>query len=91
MVTRLVDSSLRIRLDWENPYSRAGTTMAELVDSDGAFYPAPALENGGEIDADVRYMLSRGERSITLGYPAGALTSAMVNQLLQNFLKTVRG
>ncbi len=91
MVTRLVDSSLRIRLDWENPYSRAGTTMAELVDSDGAFYPAPALENGGEIDADVRYMLSRGERSITLGYPAGALTSAMVNQLLQNFLNTVRG
>lgn len=91
MVTRLVDSSLRIRLDWENPYSRAGTTMAELVDSDGTFYPAPALENSEEIDADVRYMLSRGERAITLKYPADTLTSAAVNKLLQAFLDTVRG
>jgi len=91
MITRLADSSLRIRLEWRQAYSRAGTTMMELVESDGSFYPAPAPDSYEEIDADVRYMLSRGERSITLEYPADTLTSGTVNKLLQSFLNTVRG
>ena len=91
MAARLVDSHLRIRLDWGPAYSRAGTTMMDLVDSDGTFYPAPGPDSREEIDADVRYMLSRGERAINLQYPADTLTSTAVNQLLQAFLDTVRG
>jgi len=91
MAARLADSSLRVRLDWAQAYSRAGTTMMDLVESDGGFYPAPAPDSSAEIDADVRYMLSRGERAITLKYPADTLTSAAVNKLLQAFLDTVRG
>ena len=91
MAARLVDSSLRVRLDWGQAYSRAGTTMMDLVESDGTFYEAPAPDSYAEIDADVRYMLSRGERSVQLKYPADTLTSASANQLLQSFLNTVRG
>ena len=91
MAARLVDSSLRVRLDWRQAYSRAGTTLADLVESDGTFYASPAPDSYGEIDADLRYMLSRDERSITLNYPADTLTSGTVNKLLQSFLDTVRG
>ena len=90
MVTRLVHSELRIELDWEVSYSRAGTTMEELVHSDGSFYEAPRLENLAEIDADVRYMLSRGERILSLHYPANTLAQPVVNQIMQVFLQTVR-
>lgn len=93
MVTRLVDSELRIELDWDfsAAYSRAGAAMPELVYSDGTFYPAPSLDNLTEIDANVRYMLSQGNRQIALTYPAGTLTGAMVNRLLEVFLNAIRG
>lgn len=91
MVTRLVHSELRIELDWDAAgYSRAGTSMEDLVYSDGAFYESPGLEDQAQIDADVRYMLSRGERNLTLRYPASSLTRPVVSQLMEAFLQTVR-
>lgn len=92
MVARLAYSGLRLTLDWVivPAYSSQGVTMADLVKSDGTFYAAPEADNREQIDADVRYMLSRGEREITLEYPANALTREKVNELLSAFLEGVR-
>ena len=92
MVTRLAYGSLRIRLDWELPpaYSKRGTAMADLVDSDGTFYAAPAPDAAQEIDANVRYMLSQGERRIVLHYPPDSLERETVDALTQAFLSAAR-
>ena len=68
MVTRLVDSDLRITLDWDIEERPIVSSLSQLVQSDGRFYPAPAPEDSAAIDADIRYMLSRGERTLTLNY-----------------------
>ena len=90
MVTRLAHNELRIRLSWDyaSAYSRAGTALEDLVRSDGSFFPAP--ESQEEIDADVRYMLSRGERRIVLNYPRETLNRETVDKLTQAFLYGAR-
>ena len=90
MVTRLVYDELRIRLNWDyaSAYSRAGTALQDLVCSDGTFFPAPGTLE--EIHADVRYMLSRGERRVVLDYPQETLTKEAVDELTQAFLHTAR-
>lgn len=92
MVARMAYAGQRLAISWEiRPfYSAGGTTMAQLVHSDGTFYDSPAPGEADKIDADVRYMLSRGERKITLNYPAGTLTGETVNQLMNAFLNSVR-
>ena len=88
MVTRLVYEELRISLNWELTELVRGTGMALLVESDGAFYEAPA--NTEEIDANIRRMLSRGERRIVLSYPPNSLTPQMVDTLLEEHLNVIR-
>lgn len=92
MVVRLACEEKRLTLDWEvrPAYSRAGTTMADLVFSDGTFYQDPVPDEREKIDADVRYMLSRGERSIRLQYPAKTVNKAFADNLTQAFLNGVR-
>ena len=92
MVARLAYEERRLTLDWEilPAYSRKGTSLGDLVHSDGTFYEAPALDDGEKIDADVRYMLSRGQRELTLNYPANTLTNADISRLLSVFLDAVR-
>jgi len=93
MMARLAYSELRIKLPWDyqSAYTRKGTVMEDLIDSDGAFYPAPEPDSREEIDADVRQMLSQGARHLTLNYPAGTLNASKMNQLLAAFLNAVRG
>lgn len=92
MAARLAYRELRLTLDWEilPPYSRKGTTMADLVVSDGTFYAAPMPDETEKIDADVRYMLSRGERRITLEYPAGTINGKFMDALVDAFLTAAR-
>lgn len=92
MVARLAYSEQRLMLDWEilPAYSRKGTTMADLVRSDGSFYDGPAPEEREKIDADVRYMLSRGERDLHLQYPANTLNKTYADALTQAFLSAAR-
>lgn len=92
MVVRLAYEERRLVLGWEilPAYSRKGAVMADLVSSDGTFYEDPAPDEREKIDADVRYMLSRGEREITLNYPANTLTNAEIDRLLSAFLDAVR-
>lgn len=91
MVTRLADPELRIRLDWDAAPGRlpAGAALKDLVYSDGSFYAAPASIS--EIEADVRYTLSRGERLLALSYPPDSLTRENVRQLMDAFLTAMRG
>lgn len=92
MVVRLAHPELRRTLDWKilPSYSREGTAMADLVESDGTFYASPGLAERAKIDADVRYMLSRGERRITLEYPVGTLNKTFMDALLDVFLDVAR-
>lgn len=92
MVTRLVDSSLRIQLDWDIPLasSKAGTTLESLIPCDGTFFKTPMPDDLQAIDADMRYMLSRGERTIALSYQPNSLTEQAVQNLLEAFLSTAR-
>lgn len=68
MVSRLVDSDLRVTLDWAVEDEREIYSLSELVVSDGSFFAAPDPEDRAAVDADIRYMLSRGERALTLDY-----------------------
>ena len=92
MVVRLAYGERRLTLDWEirPSYSREGTTLADLVSSDGSFYEDPLPDEWEKIDADVRYMLSRGERTIRLQYPSRTANKAFVEKLNQAFLDVVR-
>lgn len=92
IVARLARSELRLTLDWDilPPYSRKGTVLSDLVESDGTFYPSPLPEEKDKIQADVRYMLSRGERRVSLEYPEGTLTSRFIDALVEAFLTAAR-
>ncbi len=89
MFTRLADSDLRITLRWEIREDRDIRTLADLVHSDGTFFPAPKPEDTAAIDADIRYMLARGERVIQLDYGTPQSESTLVN-LMNAFLSAVR-
>ena len=92
MAARLAREELRLALDWEilPAYSKKGTAMPDLVYSSGTFYESPGADDLEQIDADIRFMLSRGEREIILNYPAGTLTDPSVERLMNTFLNTAR-
>ncbi len=92
MAARLAREELRLTLEWEilPPYSRKGTELKDLVESDGTFYASPLPEEREKIRADICRMLSRGERRISLEYPVGSLNGEFVDALLEAFLTEVR-
>ena len=75
MLTRMVDPSLRVTLDWENDTwtSAAGTTLADLVEP-GTWIASPTTDQ--EMDESVRYMLSSGSDTLTLEYPGISMIAA---------------
>lgn len=92
MVARLAYSELRLTLDWtvRPAYYLEDVTFADLVRSDGSFYDSPSPEDTEKIDADVRYMLSKGERRLKLQYPSGVVNKTYADALTQAFLNAVR-
>ena len=87
MLTRLADPALRLMPDWDlsYAYSAKGSTLASLVEP-GTYIVSPATDV--EMDSDVRYMLSRGESTLTLRYPG--LSAAKARQVMQQALSTVK-
>ena len=87
MLTRLADPALRVTLDWDlsYAYSAKGTTLASLVEP-GSYVASPATDE--EMDNAVRYMLSRGENTLTLRYPG--LSAVKARQVMQQALSTVK-
>ena len=92
MITRLVSSELRITLNWDLAlaYSKNGTTMEELVTSDGTFHSAPSADDTGAIDDNLRYMLSRGERRLVLSYGRKKLSESDAAAISSAFLSGMR-
>ena len=89
MFTRLVDSDLRVTLSWEIREDRTIHSLADLVQSNGSFLPSPRAEDTDAIDANIRYMLARGERSIELDYGTPQSETAL-RELMNAFLTAVR-
>ena len=87
MLTRLADPALRVTLDWDlsYAYSAKGATLASLVEP-GTYVASPAA--AGEMDSAIRYMLSRGESTLTLRYPG--LSAVKARQVMQQALSTVK-
>lgn len=90
MVTRLVDKDLRITLNWNvSEESPEILSLSDLVTADKTFPNAPAPDNAAEIDAALRYMLSRGERTLTLLYPTPS-TERSAAAVMRAFLSAIR-
>lgn len=87
MLTRLMDPTLRITLDWDlhSTYTAAGTTYGELVPP-GRYIAAPSTET--EMDLAIRYMLSREDDFLSLKYPSLDETSA--REVLRTALHAVK-
>ena len=87
MLTRMVDPSLRVTLDWENDTwtSAAGTALADLVEP-GAWIASPTTAQ--EMDESVRYMLSSGSDTLTLEYPGISMMG--VRSRMEQALETVK-
>lgn len=85
MVTRLVDSDLRLVLDWRDA---TPTSLADLVYSDGTLPAAPSATDSNAIDTALRYMLSRGEASLTFDYDS--MTKETATALMNAFLQGIR-
>lgn len=88
MLTRIVDPSLRLTPDWDlsELYSAEGAAYEDLVDS-GTYTAAP--ETAAEYDQAVRYMLSRGESTLTLKYDRG-FTVSTAQETLNSALLAVK-
>lgn len=89
MFTRLVDTELRITLPWEIYEDPMISSLADLVKSDGTFFPAPQPTDTLAIDADIRYMLARGERTLELDYGAPQ-SQQQVRAIMNAFLAVMR-
>ena len=91
VVTRMVDPSLRLTLDWTitPPWSVAGTTLSDLVTPPEAVSQAPAYNDDAAIDALVRQMLSDGSNTISLRYPK-PLTQSDAQTLAEIFTARVK-
>jgi hypothetical protein len=89
MLTRMVDSSLRVTPDWDlsAASSAEGTTWGDLIFDAPAYIAAPATS--GEIAGDVAYMLSTGSNTLELRYD-GEISSVMARQVMQSALAAVK-
>lgn len=87
MLTRMVDPSLRLTLDWviTPDTSVANATLAGLVPQ-SEYLAAPATAQ--EMDQAVRHMLSGGGNTLTLQYPN--LTTVSARKVMEQALAVVK-
>ena len=87
MLARIVDPTLRVTLDWD-------LTPVSDVKNLGDLVPSAAFVSGAtsvaELEDCVQYMLSRGERSMTLRYPNALVSSRFANQVMETTLSIVK-
>ena len=89
MFSRLVDSNLRLTLDWTLREETAIQTLADLVWSDGTFFLAPAPTDTAAIDANIRYMLAQGAHTMQLDY-AVPQSEQTIRAIMDTFLMVMR-
>lgn len=91
LLTRMIDPSLRLTLDWKilSYRSAAGTTFADLVTAPDAVVSDPASTDTAAIDALVRKMLRSDSPTIMLEY-ANGLTADDTAKLARAFTVSVK-
>ncbi|MCR5825370.1 MAG: S-layer homology domain-containing protein [Oscillospiraceae bacterium] len=91
VVTRIVDPSARLALDWEvvAPYSAAGRTLASLTEAPDEVPEALNYYDDDVVDALVRQMLAAGENELTVNY-RGSYTQSDVASLARRFVNRVK-
>ena len=89
MLTRMVDSSLRLTLRWDVSGSSIGElSWSDLIPSGSAAYvPAPASE--AEYAADAAYMFSTGSNSLALCY-GPSLSAVKARRVMEAMLSAVK-
>ena len=87
MLTRMVDPSLRITLDWsmDPVVPSAPLTLAALIPA-GEYIPSPATYE--EMDSSVRSMLAAGQNTLTLHYDN--VTSDLAGEVMLRALQAVK-
>lgn len=89
MLTRMVDSTLRVTPKWTLPAgaypSAIGTTFAALI-TPGSYIQAPTTM--AEMDSAVRYMLSTDSNQLTLKYPN--ISATQTRQIMDAALSCVK-
>ena len=87
MLTRMVDPSLRVTLDWDlgDLWSAEGTSLEDLVEL-GTYIAAPANEE--ELEESVRYMLAQGSDTLVLQYPS--MTASAARRVMEQALTIVK-
>ena len=91
LLTRLAEPSLRLTLRWDvsSVYSARDTTYEDLAQP-GVYRPAHSLTDQSAIDSNIRYMLHRGENTLTLQMDPSQITTAAMEQLMGAYLDTIR-
>ena len=91
VVTRMVDPSLRVTLDWNvlPPWSAVGKTLAGLIPPPAQVQEAPYYNDTAAIDALIRRMLSSNETSLSLHY-ANPLTQSDAQAIAYAFTACVK-
>ena len=91
LVTRMIDPSLRLALDWQPVLytSARGMTYADLVSDPGKVSKAPTSGDSTAIDALIRKMLRDETNTIALEYGSG-LSSEEVGKLTRAFTTGVK-
>ncbi|MCI2059205.1 MAG: S-layer homology domain-containing protein [Oscillibacter sp.] len=89
MLTRMMDPALRSAPDWDitAAFSARGTTWGSLIGGTPAYLAEPVTE--AAVAQDVAYMLSRGQRTLTLYY-GGRLTANRVRWLMDTAMAEVK-
>jgi hypothetical protein len=86
MLTRILDPSLRLTLQWSQTQNGAQSlTLADLV-TPGTYIASPTTEE--EMDSSIRYMLASGSDQLWLQY--STLTVASARQIMDLALSTVK-
>ena len=87
MLTRIMDSSLRVTPQWDLAAARSakGTTLGNLV-TKGTYIAAPATAE--EMNESVRYMLASNSNTLTLQYPS--MTVAKAREVMLQALAAVK-
>lgn len=87
MLTRMVDPSLRVKLEWDlsGLYSAKGTLLSDLVEP-GEYVLSPS--GSEEMDSSIRYMLARGSNQLMLYYPG--VNAAQARKIMEMALSCVK-
>lgn len=88
MLTRMVDPSLRVTLDWDlsSLYSAKGTTYSSLIRGDVTYHASHGMDDMDAIRDNVRYMLQNGSNTLKVRMTSGSVMNGGMDKMVQHYL-----